>query len=143
MNLEPTITDAQRAAFLLKLVTSELGVDDWEKRFLGSFMEAGHTARWFTDGRRKSAEAMWRKYGAELKHIFPMVSTRKPLPKADDDGCEFLVKLDGVQQPCNEPAAFVNRNQFRYCVKHEEQVQRDLRRRGAAMVVQPFTPKNL
>ena len=83
---------------------------------------------------------MWRRYGAELDFPHPLdcVPQRPTIPPADPDACEYLVKLDGVQQRCNEPAEWVNRQNFRYCGPHAEQVQKDIRRRGGAMVLAPF-----
>jgi len=97
--------------------------------------------RWFTVGRRKSAEAMWHKYGPMIGSNYPGRAVASPvIAEADVDACEYFVKLDGVQQHCNAPAAFVSRNNFRYCEAHAEQVQKDLRRRGGAIVLQKFQP---
>ena len=141
MKHDPTISDAQRTSFMQRLGGSDVILSDWEKRFYASWSTA-HLADWYSDGRKKSVEAMWRKYGAMINHPFPGdLVTAVKIPDADPDGCEYFVKLDSVQQHCNAPAAFVNRNNFRYCSEHAEQVQKDLKRLGGAMALQRFQPK--
>ena len=136
MSHDTNITNAQRTEFMQRLGGSDVLLTDWEKQFYASWAKAP-LADWYSDGRKKSVEAMWRKYGAMINHPFPGdLVTAVKIPEADADGCEFFVKLDSVQQHCNAPAAFVNRNNFRYCEAHAEQVQKDLKRRGAVMALQ-------
>lgn len=135
-----SITAEHLTEFLRKLQASDVLPSDWERRFLESFGHGNHTG-WFTEGRRKSTEAMWRKYGAMINHPFPGdCVTATNLPKANADGCEYIVKLDGVQQCCNEPAAWENRRRFRYCEMHREVVLKELRRRGGVMELRKFVP---
>jgi hypothetical protein len=139
MNFDPTITDAQRVTFLQALSASDLSLTDWEKDFMSSFAHSTSN-NWFTDGRRKSTEAMWRKYGSEVNQLYPGDDVRpRSIPAADPDACEYFVKLDGVQQHCNAPAVWINKNKFRYCEAHGEAVQKDLRRRGGHMELRPFS----
>ena len=138
MNFDSTITNAQRTEFMQRLGGRDVILSDWEKRFYASWATA-HLTDWYSAGRKKTVDALWRKYGALINVPFPGDNvTPVKIPDADADGCEFFVKLDGVQQHCNAPAAFVNRNNFRYCRSHAEQVQKDLKRRGGAMALQKF-----
>ena len=125
------ITDAERAAFLRKLDNSDLNVSDWESSFLGSFM--GAASFFWTDARRVAVDKMRMKYGSEpeIKMPFPLAETSSvKLADADPTGCEFMVRLDGRQQRCNDPAEFRRQNGFRYCSAHADAVQRDLKRQG-------------
>ena len=141
------ITNQQFIHFLEKLHAStraENGVllTEWENKFLASWLNrCRQSPGWFTTGRREAVNKMWMNYGGEINWPHPMDNvTAVKIPDADADGCEFYVKLDGVQQHCNAPAAFVNRNKFRYCAEHAEQVQKDLTRRGGHMELRPFKP---
>ena len=144
------ITDQQRCEFLDKLAISARAADgvlltNWENEFLASyirqplpaFFSPGGTP---SQGRRDSVNRMWMKYGGEigLPHPLDAVTATVKIPDADADGCEFFVKLDGVQQHCNAPASWINKNKFRYCAEHGEAVQKDLRRRGGHMELRPF-----
>ena len=121
-----------------RLGGSDVLLTDWEQRFYASWAKA-HLADWYSAGRIKSVEAMWRKYGPLIGVNFPgMVAGSPSIPPADNDGCEYFVKLDGVQQHCNVPARWINKNKFRYCDPHAEGVQKDLRRRGGHMELRPF-----
>ncbi len=121
MTTNPNITDAQRVEFLKKLDRCELVVSDWEARFIASFLDSNRPATWFTPGRRESCDKMWMKYGHEREIGQPYVYAdhAKPvkavIPPADPTGCEYLVKLDGVQQRCNLPAEWQSPGGFRYC----------------------------
>lgn len=122
-----------------RLGGSDVLLTDWEQRFYASWVKA-HLADWYSAGRIKSVEAMWRKYGPLIGRPFPGTSAApQSIPPADNDGCEYFVKLDGVQQHCNAPAVWINKNKFRYCDPHAEGVQKDLRRRGGHMELRPFT----
>lgn len=139
------ITDQQFIHFLEKLHAStraENGVllTEWENKFLASWLNRGRQSPgWLTTGRREAVNKMWMSYGGEINWPHPMDRvTAVKIPEADADGCEFYVKLDGVQQHCNAPASWINKNKFRYCAEHGEAVQKDLRRRGGHMELRPF-----
>ena len=114
MNFDPAITNAQRTEFMQRLGGSDVILTDWEQRFYKDWAQA-HLPDWYSAGRKKSVEDMWRKYGPMIGINFPGTSAAPPsIPPADEDGCEFFVKLDGVQQHCNAPARWINKNKFRY-----------------------------
>lgn len=140
MILNPSITDADRAAFLRQLGGSDLNVSDWEGDFLFNFMGAGAKFFW-TDARRLSVDKMRMKYGGEpeIKMPYPLeVSAPVKHAEADAGCCQFLVRLDGRQQPCNDPAAWQRQNGFRYCEMHADGVRRDLKRQGKTIHLIPF-----
>ena len=140
MNFDPAITNVQRSDFMQRLGGSDVLLTNWERDFMTSFRIIS-CEQWFSDGRKKSIEAMWRKYGSLINHPFPGGTTAATaIPAADADGCEYFVKLDGVQQRCNAPAVWINKNKFRYCDAHGEAVQKDLCRRGGHMELRPFIP---
>ena len=81
------------------------------------------------------------KYGMEpeIKMPFPLEKSTAPKhAEADSDCCQFLVRMDGRQQPCNDPAAWQRQNGFRYCEMHADAVQRDLKRQGKSIHLNPF-----
>jgi hypothetical protein len=143
MNLTHSTTDLERRDFLKKLDASELLVTEWEARFIASFFQSG-CLNWFTPGRRSVADKLRLKYGGEpeIKMPFALKNPAANLPAADPAGCQFLLRGDGSQKPCNEPANRQTRQGFRYCDTHAEQVQADLRRRGAAVGLLPFEPRD-
>ena len=142
------ITNHQRMNFMLALSAqvfcqNGLRLEDWEQRFLSSWRASDRPSLWFIGERPRWTDALWRKYGEEIKFPFPLPpATRPKLPEAEADGCEFLVMNDSRrQQPCNEPAALVNRQGFRYCQTHGEQAQKATTRRGAHMELRTYLPK--
>ncbi len=146
MTNKSPITDQDRAKFmelLLAASRAENGVllTEWESLFLASYTHTQQYWRWFTDGRRQGTDNLWRKYGTIIGSPFPgaEVTAKNPVTiAAAADGCEFFVKLDGRQQRCNETAIYVNKNGFRYCGLHGDNVQRDLRRRGGHMELRAY-----
>jgi len=141
------ITDHQRFEFMQKLAAAAraangLLLEDWENRFLTSWLQSSRPTLWFIGERPKYTDRLWMKYGFEIGLPFPLAkSPSTKLADADADACEYLVRDENRQMArCNAPAAFVNRNNFRYCADHAEQVQKDLRRRGGHMELRRFTP---
>jgi hypothetical protein len=142
-------TDLDRMKFLGLLLANQrderngLILGEWEQNFLNSYAMAERQTLWFTDGRRQAVDRMWQKFGGEKEINFPhpLDTVAVPEVKADVDGCQFFVRVDGRQQPCNEPAEWENRSGFRYCAPHNEQVQKDLTRRGGRMEVRLYKPK--
>ena len=140
------ITDRDRDKFLRKLDATArakdgLVVSTWEWNFIAGFFYSSRPSLWFTEPRRVATDKMRMKYGAEpeIGMPFPVAESRPAnLPEADADGCQFVVREEGRQQPCNEPAAMVRQNGFRYCAAHAETVQRDLQRRGKTMILFPI-----
>jgi hypothetical protein len=131
------ITDQQRIEFLQKLGAEVRGkngimLTEWESQFLGSFLQCHPPAVWFTIGRRPSVDKLWMRYGAEINWPHPKdrVAERPKIPQADATGCEYLVREDGRQRRCNDPAEFQEPGRLRYCRMHAEAVERDLKRAG-------------
>lgn len=134
------ITDSQLAEFLAKLNADARGkngvlLPDWESHFLASFMEAGARVNWFTDGRRLATDRMWRRFGGEIgwPHPSDTVSEQPRLADADPAGCEYLVRLDGRQQRCNEPATCQEPGRLRYCRMHGEAAVQAMKRIGKTL----------
>ena len=69
------ITDEQRAAFLLALEKSDVALDDWETRFLHSFLVQRRCA-WFTAVRRVSTDKLWNKHGSLIGLPVPTRKTK-------------------------------------------------------------------
>ena len=141
----PQITDAERGAFLRKLNKSDLIVSPWDSEFIGNFLGCYRDWQFWTDGRRLSADNMRKLYGAEPEIEMPLPLAEHLAvshPKADADCCMFLKRDDERRQrPCNEPAAWQQRNGFRYCTACLEAVQTDLKKRtGKTMIVFPLRP---
>ena len=134
-----SITDADRGTLLRKLQRTSLILSQWEENFLLNFVAATHF--FWTDARRVSVDKMRMKYGCEpeIKMPFPLEKSTAPKhAEADADCCQFLVRMDGRQQPCNDPAAWQRHNGFRYCEMHADAVQRDLKRQGKTIHLNPF-----
>lgn len=132
--------DEQLCEFLKKLaanVALKNGVllPEWESHFLGNFMEAGARVNWFTDGRRLATDRMWRRFGGEINwpHPSDTVTERPRMADADPTGCEYLVREDGRQRRCNEPATCQEPGRLRYCSMHGEVVVRDMKRAGKTL----------
>ena len=144
------ITDQQRCEFLDKLAVSARAADgvlltNWESEFLASYIRQPQPAFFSpggapSQGRRDSVNRMWMKYGGEigLPHPLDRVSEATPIAPADADGCEYIVRDEGRQRRCNEPAAYQRPNGFRYCENHAEAVKADVKRRGIKMTLIPF-----
>ena len=143
------ITDHQYHEFLILQLADQQGknpllLSEWESHFLASFRASNRQSLWLTEGRRKSVDRMWMKYGGELAHPHPLDTVAaKPTPApADPTGCEFLVRGDdGRQQRCNEPAVCreVRGGRpigLRYCQMHRDQIDQSHRRRGITLVFQ-------
>lgn len=123
------ITDQQRLEFMRKLATDARGkngvlLPEWENGFLASFLNSSRPSLWFTEGRRPVTDQMWMRYGADINHPHPLdrVTERPRIADADPTGCEYLVRLDGRQQRCNDPATCQEPGRLRYCAMHGEAV---------------------
>lgn len=135
LNLQSEVTDEARAKFLHALDDSDLVVSDWEAKFINGFLSAYREWAWWTPGRRKSADAMWMKYGVELKTPFPAerpAAQTEKIADANAGACMYLV----FNQPCNAPATQKRSNGFRYCDEHAEQVLRLCKRKNKVISLQ-------
>ena len=142
------VTNSQRNEFMLRLATDVFGanglrLEDWEHRFVASWRASERPSLWFIGERPRWTDALWRKYGEEIKLPFPLPQrAASSLPQAEADGCEFLVRGDdGRQRPCNDPATRINNRRFRYCDAHAEQAQKALKRRGGFMELHTYKAK--
>lgn len=140
MSATPTITDALRAEFLQKLAEDARGsngiaLTEWEGEFLASWVRTPPRCMWFTEGRRKAVDRMWAKLGPELNHPHPAdrVSEGVRMDDADPNGCEYLVRDEGRQRRCNEPAVLMGRRGLRYCQTHADEVVKAMRRAGKSI----------
>ena len=131
------ITDLQYLEFLRKLIADQRGknslnLSEWKTFFLGSFSATSRQTLWLTEGRRKSTDRMWRKYGRDLNcpHPLDIGDERPKLAEADADGCQYLVRDEGRQQPCNAPATCREPGKLRYCAMHGEAVEKAMQRAG-------------
>ena len=137
----PSITDPQRIHFLEKLhaatrAKNALLLTEWENQFLGSWLNrCRQSPGWFTEGRRAATDRMWMRYGPEINwpHPADLVTERPRLADADPAGCEYLVKLDGVQQRCIEPATCQEPGRLRYCQMHAEVVVKAMKFAGKTL----------
>jgi hypothetical protein len=139
MNPPNNITDRERGIFLRKIAKTELMLSEWEQNFVSSYL-ASTGSNWFTPGRREAVDRMRRKFGhePEIGMPYPLeVEPTKPAP-ADPTGCEYLVRGDGLEWHCNEPAALARASGFRYCQNHADEVRKNLKRRGQVMHLTPF-----
>ena len=134
------ITDFQLIEFLQKLLADQRGknpmiLTDWEQQFLGSFSATSRQTLWLTNGRRAAVDRMWRKLGPELNFPHPLdtVTERPQIAEADPSGCEYLVRLDGRQQRCNEPATLREPGRLRYCRIHGEAAVKAMDRAGKTL----------
>ena len=130
-------TDLQLTGFLQKLLADQRGknamiLTDWERQFLASFSATSRQTLWLTSARRQAVDRMWRKLGPELGHLHPLdtVTERPTMAPADPTGCEYLVRLDGRQQRCNEPATLREPGRLRYCHMHGEAAVKAMERSG-------------
>ena len=132
------ITDLQYLNFLQRLLADQRGKDSlnltpWEMDFMAGFGQSNQSLRWITDPRRRSIDAMWRRYGPELNHPHPLdtVTERPRLADADPAGCEYLVRDDGGPlRRCNEPATCQEPGRLRYCAMHGEAVVKAMKFAG-------------
>jgi hypothetical protein len=140
------ITDLERATFLEKLSASARSKDGvmlspWELDFVASFNRAYRYWQWMTDGRRAACDELRAKFGhePEIKMPFPLAES-SPVKHAEADAgcCMFLIRDEGRQRPCNDPAAWQRQNGFRYCGAHADGVRRDLKRQGKTIHLLPF-----
>ncbi len=142
------ITDYERGQFLRKMdATARLAdgliISTWEWNFISSYFRSSRPSLWFTEPRRVATDKMRMKYGEEPEIGMPFPpaeSSPAKLPEAAADGCQFLVREDVRQQPCNAPAEKMRQNGFRYCAAHAEAVQRDLQRLKKTMHLLNFKP---
>jgi len=132
------ITDAQYVSFLQRLGADQRGknplvLTEWEQQFIGAFIMSARQHQWMTEGRRKSTDKMWMRYGGELglPHPLDTVAERPAIAPASPTGCEYLVKDDdtGRQRRCNETAVCRESRQMgkmglRYCETHKVAVKR-------------------
>lgn len=139
------ITDYEREQFLRKLdktarLANGLIISTWEWNFISSYFRSSRPSLWFTPPRRVATDKMRMKYGTEPEIAMPYPpapAAPARLPEADPHGCQFLVREDGRQQPCNAPAEKMRQNGFRYCAAHAEAIQRDLQRLKKTMHLYP------
>lgn len=135
------ISDLQYYEFLRKLLADQRGknslnLTEWEQRFIGSFSMAERQTIWLTgdlkSGRRASVDRMWRRYGAELNfpHPLDIVTERPKMAEADPGCCQYVVRDEGRQYRCNDPAEFQEPGQLIYCDKHARAVEQDCKRAG-------------
>ena len=142
------ITDRDRLLFMNKLAQNVrlphgLLVTPWESDFIASFVRSSRPSLWFTEPRKVATDRMRMKYGSEKEIGMPFPpakSSPAKLPEADPDGCQFVIREAGQQQPCNAPAERMRTNGFRYCSDHADAVLRDLKRQGKTMHLVPFKP---
>lgn len=134
------INDQQFCEFLNALavnVKRDDGVllSEWEQLFLGNYIGLPTGAFHFTPARRQAVDRMWRKYGAdlELPHPLDLVSERPKMAEADPTGCQYLVREDGRQRRCNEPAEFIEFGRLRYCQPHAEAATKECERAGITL----------
>jgi hypothetical protein len=145
------ITDLQRSEFLAKLHASmraKNGVllPDWESAFLASWLAAMAGSRWFTDGRRMATDKMWMRFGGEINWPHPLDTvalTQLAIADADADGCQYLVREDGRQRRCNDPATCREPGKLRYCDCHAQAVERDCKRAGIKFCLVAFRSETL
>ncbi len=136
-----SITDYERQLFLEKLHGSQLILSEWEQRFISGYWGAARRGLWFTPGRRESADKMRMKYGAEpdIAMPFPLAeSTPSQIAPADAGCCEFIMRDEGRQRRCNDPAEYQRQSGFRYCENHADEVKADVKRRGIKMTLFPY-----
>jgi len=133
------ITDSQRQEFLQKLGTDVRGkngiiLPEWESQFLASFLQTSRPG-WFTEGRRTATDRMWMRYGPEINwpHPADRVTERPRLAAADPTGCEYLLREDGRQRRCNEPATCQEPGRLRYCQMHAEAVVKAMKFAGKTL----------
>ena len=139
------ITDYERGQFLRKMdATARLAdgliISTWEWNFISGYFHSARPSLWFTEPRRVAADKMRMKYGSqpEINMPYPPAeSGPAQLPEADADGCQFWTREDGLQRPCNAPAAWRRQNGFRYCQDHADAILRDLKRNGKTMHLIP------
>ncbi|HEV2692265.1 MAG TPA: hypothetical protein VG347_05160 [Verrucomicrobiae bacterium] len=125
------ITNEQCYLFLMRLDNDQrsknpIVLDEFETGFFASWMEAGQPTNWFSKGRIAVIDRMWRRYCVDLdfKHPLQVVTERQPVPDADPDCCQYIMREDGKQQRCNEPATCREVNRLRYCEAHGAHVKR-------------------
>ena len=141
------VTNHQRFEFMQKLSADVFGpnglrLEDWEQRFVSSWRASSRPTLWFIGERPRWTDALWRKYGSEIKFPFPLSLSRQTTPAADKDCCMFLVRDDDRRlKPCNEPATKYGRNGFLYCDSHGEQAQKSIARGGGHMELRTYLPK--
>ena len=142
MILMPNITDDDRAKFLNALSDSartDEGVmlSTWETNFVGTFKNVYRAWQFWTPGRRKATDALRAKFGDLIGMPFPLApTTAVQLAPADPTGCEFMMRDEERRMVrCNAPAEVITRLKFRLCGQHNEQVQRDLARRGGKTMI--------
>lgn len=147
------ITDIQRVEFLDKLVadsrrTHGVMLTEWENDFSASFIRFPNV-KFFapggvpSQGRRDSVNRMWMRYGPEINWPHPMdrVSEAAPIAPADPAGCEYLVREEGRQRRCNDPATCREPGRLRYCALHGEAVAKDCKRAGIKFCLVNFQPQ--
>ena len=69
-------TELELYGFLAALLKDQrsdnpLQLSAWQNKFLSDYSYAQRQSIWLTDGRRKSVDNMWRRYGPDLKHPHP------------------------------------------------------------------------
>lgn len=139
------ITDAQRVEFMNKLVASVRSpkgvlLSEWENEFVASFIRFPHTGFFIhfggpSIGRQQAVDRMWMRYGGEVNHPHPMdsVPERPTIPNADPAGCQYIIRDDGRQRRCNEPATCQDPGQLRYCQMHGEAVVKAMKQMNRTM----------
>ena len=131
------ISNPQALEFMNRLVADQRGknslnLTEWEERFLSGFSQAYRGWAWFTEGRIKSVDRIWRRYGPEMNFPHPLdtVHERPKMAPADSGGCEYLVRDEGRQRRCNDPATCREPGRLRYCEVHGRAVEQECKRSG-------------
>lgn len=131
------ISNSLALDFMNRLVADQRGknslnLTQWEEQFVASFSQAYRSWSWFTEGRVKSVDRIWRRYGAELNFPHPLdtVVERPKLPDAEPGCCQYILRDAGRQTRCNEPATCREPGRLLYCADHGRAVQQDCQRAG-------------
>lgn len=141
------ITDSQYYEFLRKLLADQRGknslnLTEWESQFLGSFSMAQRQTLWLTEGRRKSVDRMWMKYGPDLNLPHPLdhITERESIANADPGCCQYIIKDEGRQRRCNDPAEFQEPGRLLYCRPHAEAVEQECKRANIRIALVAYIP---
>lgn len=130
---DSSTADLKRLQFMQCLVADQrkengMLLTEFEQSFLASFSNSSRPSLWFTPGRRPIVDQMWARYGGDINHPHPndlvQNASRPAIADADPDGCQYLVKDEGQQRRCNEPATCREPGRLRYCAAHGEHVKR-------------------
>lgn len=147
--------DNRRGAFLRKLDAGKVDLEGFELDFVSSFLgdralkDAGLDFQWFTPKRRAVVDRMMHQHDVgsltlpSSAPIFP----RKEIVRADVGTCQYLMREDGAQRECGQPAAYKGRARpfLLYCQSCGEMVSRSFEvvaLDGSGRVLKPFRTSN-